>query len=98
MIRGWRDPVFRSTLSENLLEKFPKHPAGDVGEEIAWDGVMGAISEGAACMITFTGGCGTLGCTQIICTDACSNKCTQACPTCNQACTSNEVCTSNRKV
>jgi len=71
VVRAWRDPVFRSDLTTEALRELPKHPAGDFTESDELWRVPG---------ITFTGGCGTPGCSRIICTDPCSRTCWARCP------------------
>jgi mersacidin/lichenicidin family type 2 lantibiotic len=94
VVRGWRDPAYRSTLPLDLLAKLPDHPAGDHGSDFDWEIDQTGISAGNICMITFTAGCGTPGCSVLSCPS-------EDCPkpaTCNKACTDAEVCTSSNLV
>lgn len=62
IVRAWTDPDFRATLSAAEREALPVNPAGDDLERDL-ENVVGGI--------TFGGGCGTYGCTVLICTDPC---------------------------
>lgn len=72
VIRAWRDPVYRSELGQELLSELPQHPIDDGMEDVGdWSARLGALSLEGPCAITLGGGCGSFGCTQIICTDPC---------------------------
>ncbi len=62
--RAWRDPIFRASLPPEALRDLPAHPAGDPAE--------GGELSGPLLDITFGGGCGTAGCTKVVCTDPCT--------------------------
>jgi mersacidin/lichenicidin family type 2 lantibiotic len=70
--RAWRDPVFRSMLPAETLLALPRHPAGDAAEA--------EELQSLAREVTFGGGCGTYGCTRVVCTDPCSHTCWAQCP------------------
>ena len=70
--RAWRDPVFRSTLPAETLLELPSHPAGDTADAEE----LRSLAEG----ITLGDGCGTYGCTRVVCTDPCSKTCWAQCP------------------
>ena len=62
--RAWRDPVFRAGLSLETLLKLPAHPSGDSAE--------GDDPSNTVLDITLGGGCGTAGCSRVVCTDPCT--------------------------
>ncbi len=68
LIRAWRDPVYRATLDRDALRKM-RHPAGDSFDSTVLFGE--SSGDGDEERITGTAGCGTPGCTQIVCTDPC---------------------------
>jgi mersacidin/lichenicidin family type 2 lantibiotic len=67
LIRAWRDPVYRATLDRDALSAL-RHPAGDASDRTF---LFGEADNGDEERITGTAGCGTPGCTQIVCTDPC---------------------------
>lgn len=75
--RAWRDPVLRATMAEAGLFDLPAHPSGGIpGDNTDW-AVRLASDPGPededGSEITGTAGCGTHGCTKIICTDPCGS-------------------------
>jgi len=87
IVRAWRDPIFRQGLAIETLLDLPNHPAGDSAEDDSISCVMPGITLG--------GGCGTAGCTKVVCTDPCTktnvvqchntsdlSTCTKSGPTC----------------
>ena len=86
-IRAWRDPVFRAQLSSDALEKMPEHPAGG-NDDPETDGAerLGIVSVSDACMLTFTGGCTSAGCSVWPCPQPKPPR------TCDAICTKNQVC------
>ncbi|MBV8645617.1 MAG: mersacidin/lichenicidin family type 2 lantibiotic, partial [Candidatus Eremiobacteraeota bacterium] len=62
MVRAWRDPLFRAALPVDTLRELPPHPAG-----VADDDDDAIVRD-----ITFGGGCGTAGCSRVVCTDPCT--------------------------
>ena len=60
VVRAWRDPSFRATLTAGELLSLPQHPSGPTDEEAL---------EFATGGFTFTSGCRSYGC-GTICTSA----------------------------
>ena len=70
-IKAWRDPLFRASLPPSLLHDLKEHPAGSIGDDPSdWSVQLGALPAGNP-EITAGGGCGTSGCSAIVCTDPC---------------------------
>lgn len=72
--RVWRNPLLRLDLPPSMLADLPLHPAGEwSGDETDWGLCMGADTDDQSCEITGTAGCGSAGCSQIVCTDPCGS-------------------------
>ncbi len=72
MLRAWRDPVYRAGLSAEMLAQLPPHPAGEALQSEELQSLLPGITLG--------GGCGTAGCTHIVCTDPCTRTNWVQCP------------------
>jgi mersacidin/lichenicidin family type 2 lantibiotic len=84
LVRAWRDPVFRASLPVGILQELPRHPAGDLtDDETDWSVQLGSITLGA--------GCGSVGCTRVVCTDPCATFGPKCNPTAN-VCTDAPLC------
>lgn len=83
--RAWRNPLFRLDLPPSMRGDLPLHPAGESSEdETDW---------GFRMDITFGGGCGSAGCSKVVCTDPCGTlgaHCPK--PTEKPGCTSGSGC------
>lgn len=98
-IRSWRDPLFRATLEADASAGMIAHPSGVAEDGDAdWSQRLGTLQSGYRMddentEITGTAGCGSLGCTKIICTDPCHSL-GPNCPKQTDGCTGDpNVCT-----
>jgi hypothetical protein len=61
-------------LDQDVLDRLPRHPAGDARDAaFALEWLFGDAGGPADPKITGTAGCGTPGCTVLVCTDPCGS-------------------------
>jgi mersacidin/lichenicidin family type 2 lantibiotic len=71
VVRAWKDPVYRASLSAEERRNLPANPAGEIDSEDTPESVMGGF--------TFGSGCASAGCFTLCATSTCTCTCTCTC-------------------